>query len=80
MATLAYCGVGLFVVELRRNRQMYIAHLTQIEKQQALRREAEEQLRVLAESSPAAIMTMRTGMYWLPTEPLWRCSDSKDQA
>ncbi|MFL6465888.1 MAG: PAS domain S-box protein [Bryobacteraceae bacterium] len=58
MATLAYCGIGLFVVELRRNRQMYIVHLTQIEKQQALRREAEEQLRVLAESSPAAIMTI----------------------
>jgi two-component system sensor kinase FixL len=58
MATLAYCGAGLFVVELRRNRQMYIVHLTQIRKQQALRQEAEEQLRVLAESSPAAIMTI----------------------
>lgn len=58
MATLAYCGAGLFVLELRRNRQMYIIHLTQIEKQQTLRREAEEQLRVLAESSPAAIMTI----------------------
>jgi two-component system sensor kinase FixL len=43
MATLAYCGIGLFIIELRRNRQMYIVHLTQIEKQQALRREAEEQ-------------------------------------
>jgi two-component system, LuxR family, sensor kinase FixL len=58
MATLAYCGAGLFIVELRRNRQMYIIHLTQIRKQQALRKEAEEQLRVLAESSPAAIMTL----------------------
>lgn len=58
MATLAYCGAGLFVVELRRNRQMYIVHLTQIRKQQALRQQAEEQLRVLAESSPAAIMTI----------------------
>ena len=58
MATIAYSGCGLFVVELRRNRQMYISHLAQIEKQQSLRREAEEQLRVLVESSPAAIMTL----------------------
>lgn len=58
MATLAYSGCGFFVVELRRNRQMYIAHLAQLEMQQALRHEAEEQLRVLVESSPAAIMTL----------------------
>ncbi len=58
MATIAYSGCGLFVVELRRNRQMYILHLAQLEMQQTLRREAEEQLRVLAESSPAAIMTL----------------------
>lgn len=58
MATIAYSGCGLFVIELRRNRQMYIAHLAQLEMQQALRHEAEEQLRVLVESSPAAIMTL----------------------
>lgn len=58
MATLAYSGCGMFVIELRRNRQMYIAHLAQLEMQQTLRHEAEEQLRVLVESSPAAIMTL----------------------
>jgi two-component system, LuxR family, sensor kinase FixL len=58
MATLAYCGAGLFTVELRRNRQLYITHLLQIEREEQLRRVAEDHLRVLVESSPAAIMTI----------------------
>lgn len=58
MASLAYTGAGLFVREIRRNRELYLAHLAQVEQQQSLRHDAEEQLRVLAESSPAAIMTL----------------------
>jgi PAS domain S-box-containing protein len=58
MATIAYIASGLLIIELRRNRQLYVSHLAQIEKQQSLRWEAEEQLRVLVESSPAAIMTI----------------------
>jgi two-component system, LuxR family, sensor kinase FixL len=54
MATIAYSGSGLLVIELRKNRQLFLQHLAQID----LRRETEEQLRVLAESSPAAIMTL----------------------
>jgi two-component system, LuxR family, sensor kinase FixL len=51
-----YC-VGLFVFEVNRNRQVEIGHLHAIELQRDARREAEEQLRVLIESSPAAIVT-----------------------
>jgi two-component system sensor kinase FixL len=46
-ASLAYSGSGLFVIALMRNRR-----------EQELRQEAEEQLKVLVESSPAAILTV----------------------
>ncbi len=58
MASLAYTCAALLVVEIRRNRQMYIVHVSQLEEHEALRREAENLLQVLVESSPAAIMTI----------------------
>jgi two-component system, LuxR family, sensor kinase FixL len=57
-ATTAYFSSGLFVAALVRNRTMVMAHLARLQKEQDLRREAEEQLRVLVESSPAAILTL----------------------
>ena len=57
-ATLAYFSSGLFVTALVRNRELVVEHLARIEREQALRREAEEQLSVLVESSPAAILTL----------------------
>lgn len=54
---VAFFCVGLFVYEANRNRQIVIGHLHEIEKQSDARREAEEQLKVLVESSPAAIIT-----------------------
>jgi two-component system sensor kinase FixL len=56
-AALAYYLAGLFVTVLVRNHQLVIQHLAKMQVEQALRREAEEQLRLLAESSPAAILT-----------------------
>jgi len=56
-AALAYLVSGLFVTALLRNREQALQHLDHIKIEQTLRREAEEQLRVLAESSPAAIVT-----------------------
>ena len=53
----AFFCVGLFVYEVNRNRQIVIEHLHEIEKQRDARHEAEEQLKVLIESSPAAIIT-----------------------
>ena len=53
----AFLGMGLFVYELVRSRQSALQHLEQIESEIQARREAEEQLQVLVESSPAAIFT-----------------------
>jgi len=55
---LAYFGSGLFVEELARRRRRTIKHLKELEKQIELRHEADEQLRVLIETSPAAILTV----------------------
>jgi two-component system sensor kinase FixL len=57
-ATLAYAASGLLVATLIRNRELTIAHLANLRREQELRREAEEQLRILVESSPAAILTL----------------------
>ncbi len=53
----AFFCMGLFVYEAIRNRKIAQEHLSQIESQIEARREAEEQLKVLVESSPAAIFT-----------------------
>ncbi len=57
-AALAYLVSGLFVTALVRNHQQTVRHLTEMRAEQARRSEAEEYLRVLAESSPAAILTV----------------------
>ena len=57
-AVLAYFASGLFVTALIRNREQALWHFKQIQIEQELRQEAEEQLRVLAETSPAAILTV----------------------
>jgi two-component system, LuxR family, sensor kinase FixL len=57
-ATLAYISSGLLVALLIRNRELTIAHLAKLRHEQELRHEAEEQLRILVDSSPAAIVTI----------------------
>lgn len=57
-ASAGYFATGLFVTALVRNRELVVEHLARIEREQELRREAEEQLTVLVESSPAAILTL----------------------
>jgi two-component system sensor kinase FixL len=54
----AFFGMGLFVFESARNRRLALQHLREIEKEVSLRREAEEQLKFLIESSPATIFTL----------------------
>jgi PAS domain S-box-containing protein len=58
MATLAYSAAGLLVVEMTRNRRTVLAHYAQLKMEQELRRRAEARLEILAESSPAAIVTL----------------------
>jgi PAS domain S-box-containing protein len=54
---MAFFSIGVFVYEMNRNRQVILKHLHEIEMQRDARRDAEEQLAVLIESSPAAILT-----------------------
>lgn len=54
---MAFFSIGVFVYEMNSNRQIILLQLHEIEKQRDARREAEEQLTVLIESSPAAIIT-----------------------
>ena len=56
-AVLAYVLSGLVMTVLIRNHNQTVEHLRIIQAEQALRLEAEEQLRLLAASSPAAIVT-----------------------
>ncbi len=53
----AFIGAGLYVRIVTLNRQTALQHLHEIEQQRDARREAEEQLTILIESSPAAIVT-----------------------
>jgi C4-dicarboxylate-specific signal transduction histidine kinase len=57
-AAAAYATSGLFITALIRNRRLMIEHLDKVSREQELRREAEEQLKILVESSPAAILTI----------------------
>jgi signal transduction histidine kinase len=57
-ALLAYTLSGLLVSGLVRNHELVRNHLRGVQVEQELRREAEEQLKILAESSPAAILTV----------------------
>jgi PAS domain S-box-containing protein len=69
MASAGFVGTGLFVSEIIRNRQMALNHLAEVETQIGLRKEIEEQLQVLVESSPLAIVTIdSTGTVLLANE------------
>src|SRR5579871_6057702 len=51
-------GTGLFAYEVMRSRRREAENLQRVEAEAAARREAEEQLEFLIDSSPAAILTM----------------------
>jgi two-component system sensor kinase FixL len=56
----AFLCMGLFVFESGRSRQLALRHLRDIEREAEARAEAEEQLKVLVDSSPAAVFTATT--------------------
>lgn len=58
LSSAGFIGTGLLIFELLRNRRIVLKHLQEVESQVQLRREAEEQLRALVDSSPAAIITL----------------------
>jgi two-component system, LuxR family, sensor kinase FixL len=53
----AFFCMGLFMHEVTRSRRLSARHMRLIEGEMAARRDAEEQLKVLVDSSPAAIIT-----------------------
>jgi PAS domain S-box-containing protein len=57
-SSAGFIGTGLFISELIRNRRIAMTHVEELEGQIKLREDAEEQLRSLVESSPAAIVTI----------------------
>lgn len=58
MVFAAFLGSGFYVAELSKNRKLAVDHLHRIAAEASRRQEAEEQLRILIESSPAAIITV----------------------
>jgi two-component system, LuxR family, sensor kinase FixL len=58
LSSAGFVGTGLLIFELLRNRRIVLQHLQEVESQIQLRREAEEQVRALVDSSPAAIITV----------------------
>jgi two-component system sensor kinase FixL len=58
MATIAYSCTGLLLVEISNSRRRLLEAFAKVQLEQELRRRAQEQLRILAESSPAAIVTL----------------------
>ena len=58
LAFTAYCFAGFFVLELNYNRALAEAHASELDERDRMRQEAENHLRILAESSPAAILTL----------------------
>ncbi len=58
LSSLGYSGTGLFISELLRNRSITLGYVEELENEVKLRRDAEDQLQILVESSPAAIVTV----------------------
>lgn len=57
-SSVGFVGTGLFISEIIRNRRIVLKHSEELEDQIQLREDAEQQLRSLVESSPAAIITI----------------------
>jgi two-component system, LuxR family, sensor kinase FixL len=53
----AFSGTGLFAREVVAGRRAAVTHIDELEQENRARRDAEEQLQVLVESSPIAILT-----------------------
>jgi two-component system, LuxR family, sensor kinase FixL len=61
LSSAGFAGAGLLITELLRNRRRTQLHLEEMEREVRRREEAEQQVRILVESSPAAIVTVDAG-------------------
>jgi two-component system, LuxR family, sensor kinase FixL len=57
-SSAGFIGIGLLIAQLVRNRRVVLQHVAELENEMSLRHDAEEQLQILVESSPAAIVTI----------------------
>jgi len=70
---VVFTGAGLFIREITRNRQTISRHVEEVEQQSEARRLAEEQFRVLVETSPSAIFVAeRNGSVLMANEAAHR--------
>ncbi|PWT85374.1 MAG: hypothetical protein C5B57_03015 [Blastocatellia bacterium] len=58
LSSAGFAGTGLFISELIRNRQIVLKHVSELEEQERRRKDAEQQLQFLVDTSPAAIVTI----------------------
>ncbi len=58
MMSIAFTGAGLFVSELVQKRQLALEHVKELSEHIKHREDAEQQIQILIESSPAAIVTL----------------------
>src|SRR5262245_27086908 len=58
LSSAGFTGTGLFISELIRNRHIIHKHVSELEEQEKRRKDAEEQLQFLVDTSPAAIVTI----------------------
>ena len=58
MMSVAFIGTGLFIAELVHKRQLAVEHLQRVTEEVRHRQDAEQQIQILIESSPAAIVTV----------------------
>jgi len=77
-SSAGFIGTGLFISELLRNRRMVFKHIEELKDQVKLRQDVEEQLRMLVESSPAAIITIDSNGIIPLSSVTWQLLDQLD--
>ena len=58
LSSAGFTGTGLFISELIRNRHIVLRHVSELEEQEKRRKDAEQELQYLVDTSPAAIITI----------------------
>lgn len=80
LGSAGFTGTGLFISELIRNRQIVLKHVGELEEQERLRKDAEEELQFLVDTSPAAIITINAnGRVVLANEAAHRLLGSESE-
>jgi signal transduction histidine kinase len=80
LSSAGFTGTGLFISELIRNRHIVLRHVSELEEQERLRKDAEQELQFLVDTSPAAIITINAnGRVVLANEAAHRLLESESE-